>query len=232
MGQPLEDDSTEIQITPSDDHHNSRVEKILSQAVNLNESMLMHESTCPICSSSYRAEAEALYFDNNMDWQGVKELIENNEGRTISKDVVENHIRYHTEKGIRELQKMEYIDRIKRLNTKGCSTLERISLLSSILLERIIDVNSITPDGENTSADIAKIKSSETNKLVNSYNSLLKLQAGILGEMKSSGDVVSIPREAFINLFTEAITRKAQTDRERKIIQDLLDNLQDVILSR
>ena len=37
------------------------IEKAMSQVLNLSEGNIFHETTCLVCSSSYRDEAEKLY---------------------------------------------------------------------------------------------------------------------------------------------------------------------------
>jgi hypothetical protein len=56
------------------------------------------------------------------------------------------------------------------------------------------------------------------------YNNLLKLQASILGEMKNSGELVSIPKDAFVKFFNNAIL-EAKSDVERETIKRIVDTL-------
>jgi len=216
----------EIQVSSGEVIHTS-IERVLSQAVNLSPESVMHEVTCPFCSSPYREEAENAYFAAERSWKECRKILDDKQGVKLSKDVIENHIRFHMGAGIRELQKVEYIDRIKRLSTRSCSTLDRIALCSAIILERILDINSIVPDGDKSPADIAKIKSAETKNLVKAYNDLLKLQASILGEMKTDGEVITLPRKPFIQIFTDAIA-DARTEEAKKLVADLLQKLRSI----
>ena len=222
----IESNVREIQVDSGDVVHTS-IERVLSQAVNLSPENVMHEVTCPFCSSPYREEAENAYFAAERNWKECCKFIENNQGIRLSKDVIENHVRFHMGAGVRELQKVEYIDRIKRLSTRSCSTLDRIALCSAIVLERILDINSIVPDGDKSPADIAKIKSAETKGLVKSYNDLLKLQASILGEMKTDGEVITLPRKPFIQIFTDAIA-DARSEEAKKVVAELLQKLRAI----
>ena len=75
-------------------------------------------------------------------------------------------------------------------------------------------------------ADIEKIKSSETVKLMSTYSNLIKLQATLLGEMKDSGEMISIPSKKFIAVFNTALALEVKTDREREIVTNILKGLQ------
>jgi hypothetical protein len=58
-------------------------------------------------------------------------------------------------------------------------------------------------------------------------NNLLKLQASILGEMKLSGELITIPSSQFVNVFNDALL-DAKTDREKQIIKDILTKLANI----
>ena len=104
------------------------------------------------------------------------------------------------------------------------TTLDKIQLGLAAISERLMGVNSIIPDKEHSRVEVEKIKSVETSRLMTSFNQLLKLQASILGEMKDSGELISIPRQAFVEIFTEAIT-DAKTNEEKIVVQKILDDL-------
>jgi hypothetical protein len=88
-------------------------------------------------------------------------------------------------------------------------------------------VNSITPNGDLSMAEVEKIKSAETARLMMAFNQLLKLQAGIMGEMRSSGELITIPKDNFVSIFKKALI-DAKTDNERKCINKLLSDLADL----
>lgn len=222
----------EIDITPgcskltkvSISSRNEDVDQLLSQAVNLNDSNIYHEPTCSICSSAYREDIEKKYLEKQSFLDAVK-IFKEKTGQDIGENVVENHVSHHMTRGVRELQKVEYLHRIKRLNTPNITTLEKISFAYAIISERILGINSIVPGAEESVAEIEKIKSSETARLMGALNNLLKLQASILGEMKDSGELVYIPANEFVNVFRETL-KAAKTDRERELITNLLDKLE------
>jgi hypothetical protein len=89
----------------------------------------------------------------------------------------------------------------------------------AVITERVIGVNGLAPTEGESLANIEKIKSSETTRLMGAFQSLLKLQAQILGEMKSSGELMTIPQKDFVNIFIHAI-QDAKTDKERETIKN------------
>jgi len=205
-----------------------QIDRLLSQAVNIGNNMILHEPTCMICSSPYREEIEKNYLETNNYSDAIK-LFEEKTGNKISKGVIENHMKFHHDKEMRELQKVEYIDRIKRYSSQNLTTLDRISICFALISERLMGINSVVPSDGESIANIEKMKSSETARLMGVLNNLLKLQAGILGEMKSSGELISIPANDFVQIINKALS-EAQTDRERKLVKGIIDSLD--VLSR
>jgi len=205
-----------------------QIDRLLSQAVNIGNNMVLHEPTCMICSSPYREEIEQKQLEKKSYAETIK-LFEEKTGNKINKGIIENHMKFHHDKEMRELQKIEYIDRIKRHSGQNLTTLDRISICFSIVSERLMGVNSVIPSADESIATIEKMKSSETARLMGVLNNLLKLQAGILGEMKSSGELISIPANDFVQIINKALS-EAQTDRERKLVKGIIDSLD--VLSR
>ena len=89
-------------------------------------------------------------------------------------------------------------------------------------------INSIVPSGEDSAVEVEKIKSAETARLSSSLNSLLKLQAGILGEMKADGDLIYMPTKDFMDIVKEALS-SAKTDREKEIIMTMLTKFEVLV---
>ena len=200
----------------------SDIDNALSQLINLSDNIL-HEPTCLICCNAHREEIEQEWLQSTSH-QKVKKLIKDKSGIALSNDVIDNHMVYHLDRGVKELQKIEYADRIKRLNAANLTTLDRLRLCFSALTERLMNINSITPSGDMSVADVEKIKSAETSRLMASFNQLLKLQASILGEMKNNGEIITIPRQSFMDFFDNAILN-AKNDEEKQIISDILNGL-------
>ena len=208
---------TSISVLPTE------LEKTLSQAINLSPDNTFHEPTCLICSSPYRTEIEEKWVETKSH-ADIKDLLK---GRTLSKistGVIDNHMRFHYERDINQHQMREYVDRIKRYSTSELTTLDRIQFALSALTERIVGINAITPSGDYTAADIEKIKSAELTKLMGAYGKFTKLQADLMGEMKDTGDLISIPKEAFIHFFNKALT-EAKTEDEKEIVNKILTQL-------
>lgn len=199
-----------------------QVDKMLSQAVNLNNESRLHEPTCPICCSPARVEAEDA-------WDGRKtlpiiQLIKERTGAKVSTEVVRHHMKNHMDNGGKEIRKVEFIDRVRRLYGSEGTTLDEIRLCIAVIRDRMMEINSLGPSGDDSEADIQKIKSAETNKLMSTYGNLIKLQATILGEMKDNGEIISIQRDKFITVFNEAFA-EAKTDREREIVSGIINGL-------
>jgi len=203
-----------------------KIDDMLSQVINLNNDNEMHEPTCAICSSAIRKDAEEVW-DHTHKNKDIIKLFEERTGLAISRDVVENHMLNHKSGGIKEIQKVEYIDRIKRLYGKNTTTLDKIDFCLSILTERVMGVNSLVPNSNQSASDIEKIKSSETARLMAQFGNFCKLQATIMGEMKDQGELISIPKDKFVNVFHTAIAN-ANNDRERQLIKDILDGLKNM----
>jgi len=200
-----------------------QVDRLLSQAVNLSDGQVLHEPTCIVCSSPSREDVEQKFLETK-DYKAAIKLFKDNTGQTMNKGVLENHMRFHYDRAIRELQKVEYIDRIKRYSGQNLTTLDRISICFSVITERLMGINSVIPSEEESVAQIEKLKSSETARLMGILNNLLKLQASILGEMKNSGELITIPANDFVQIINEALA-EAQTDRERKLVKGIIDRL-------
>ena len=217
----------EIEVLTEDiaSKRNSNVDMMLAQAINLNNGNALHEPTCSICCSPLRNEAEDTW-EKTRRTAMVVELFLNRGGVEIGNEVVKNHMKHHLDHGIQEIQKVEYVDRIRRLYSQNVTTLDRLDLCIAVVTDRLMQINSLTPSGDKSIADIEKIKSAETVKLMNTYSNLIKLQATLLGEMKDSGEMISIPSKKFVSVFNTALSLEVKTDREREIVMGLLRGLQ------
>jgi len=171
--QDEEDIITSISVLPTE------LEKTLSQAINLTDDNILHEPTCLVCSSPYRTEIEDKW-NETKNYADVKEILKGRSKAKISSEVIDNHMRFHYERGIKELQKREYVDKIKRYSTSELTTLDRIKFALSAITERIVEINAITPSGDYSAADIEKIKSSELTKLMTAYGKFTKMQSDLM----------------------------------------------------
>jgi hypothetical protein len=200
----------------------TEIDKKISQLLNVSGD-IFHEPTCIICSSPYREDIEQKWLETKR-YPDVQTLIKTKMNIDVSKAAIENHMVHHCNQAVKAIQMGEYKDRISRLNSVKLTTLDYVEMCLSALTERLMGVNSITPSGDYSVADIEKIKSAETTKLMASFDRLLKLQASILGEMKTSGELITIPRDAFVAFFTKSVT-EANNDQEREIIKRILTDL-------
>jgi len=207
----------------TDPSFTSDAEKLMGQLVNVNSSNIYHEPTCIVCSCSSREKIEEMHLAKSSREEIIK-YVKDHSGIELSPSIIDNHMLYHYDKGVREHVKTAYIDRIRRLASQETTTLSRIRMSIDALMERIIGINSIVPCGDLNEADVEKIKSQETARLTRTMTQLLQLQANMMGEMTDSGELITIPKKAFVRFFNEAIT-DARTDVEREIINNLLASL-------
>lgn len=221
--EPQEVDNTELIITSC----SSEINKVLESGVNINEDGLFVEPTCSICTSPLRGEAEEVWNSTRMVGK-VQEVFKNKGKKVPSNAVVESHMVNCASRSVSEIQRREYCKRIDRMKKDDLSTLDQISLLTTILTENLLSINSIVPTGTETQAEIRKIKSAETTKLSARLESLCKLRASILGEMLGDGDLIYIPKEEFINIFNRAIVNNQDNPKVQAAIKGLLDELQKV----
>ena len=234
-----EENVTPIDVTPkrqeiekSQSNNTNSLERCLSQIINLNNNNEVHEPTCAICSSACRAELEKMYDPLSKDEKQIKavrDFFYTKTGIKISKGLLDNHVRFHVDNEIKEIQKIEYINRIQRVKNNSMTTMDYLDSAYAIILERIIGINSLPPrSGDLSQADTEKLKSTETAKLVGSIEHLMKLRATIMGEMKTNGEVITLPTGDFVRIFTDAIKNEAKSERERTLIMDILTKLRQI----
>ena len=202
------------------------VETALSQLININEENIVHEPTCLICANPHRKELEEKWFQagGNKKHSDIHDILTSKSNVKVSDGIIDNHMTYHANGTVKELQKIEYLDKIKRISNIDLTTLDRIGLAFSVLTERLSSINSLTADGETSNVEVEKIKTSETVKLMNSLNQFLKLQATLLGELKNTGELIMLPRDPFINIFNQTIAL-ANTQEEKRLIGKLMNDL-------
>ena len=213
---------TMIPIQSGTDTSSDAIDKVLAQANNLSGNIL-HEPTCVICSNPHREEIEQKWIETKKH-ADVKKLIKGRSDIEVTNGIIDNHMLYHNGREVREHVKQEYRELIRRLNSVELTTLDRIRLGLSAVTERLIGINSLVPDTNNSVVDIEQIKSVETARLMSNFNQLIKLNATIMGEMHKKGEIISIPREAFISFYND-ILAEAITDEEKKVIRKVLDGL-------
>jgi hypothetical protein len=198
---------------------------ILSQLVNLGGNDIYHEPTCCICSSPYRKAVEEKWFETK-SYDDVRGILKNSKIKNISDDIIKNHIQYHFEKGIVEIKKKEYVERIKRLQGQNTlSSLDRINFALSVISERLVSLNALVPTDDFPIAEVEKIKTGETKKLMDTYSKYLKMQADLMGEMQNAGEMIQIPQKLFIEFFNDLLSKSETTDLEKEIILKIVSGL-------
>lgn len=221
---PPKEENAKIEI-PNSGSADS-IEFALSQLINLNPENILHEPTCMICSDPNRTEIEKKWNETKKH-ADVIALFKTKSSANISNDVIDNHMSFHYDRGVKQMQIMEYINRIKRLSNIELTTLDRISLALAIIDDRLADINSITPNSNISAAEVSEIKSAETTKLMSAYNNFLKLKIGITGEMAKNGELIIIPKQSFIDVFNLAIV-EAQTAEAKSVLKKVLTSLFDI----
>jgi len=200
---------------------------VLSQLISMSEERVVHEPTCRICRHQDRKEFEEAWINTKQE-KAVNDLAEQKGEKKFASSTIQNHMLYHFDRGVHELRKIEYIATIDRINqTNSLTTLDHIRTCESVILERIVGINSLVPDQDTSAIEVEKIKSAESTKLLNALNQVLKLRATILGEMKKGGELLTVPYREFIAIFNEALT-KAENDGQKKAINDLLTKLREI----
>lgn len=199
-------------------------EKLLKQVVNINSKKVFLEPSCPICISHKREEIDNKIIENPYKLQDIQSFISQNFNIDISADLIQNHYENHYSRRLKEINKSEYVAKIGRM-TASATTMESLELLGNILLERLVEANSI-PSSAGDLIDVEETKTKQTSTLMNQYKWVLTMKANLLGEMKVSGEVISIPKDAFVDIFKKAALEVSKTDGERKIVKFISDSMQ------
>lgn len=202
--------------------------KLLQRTLNLTDDNIYHEPTCPICNSPHRKEIENLYAKSPGDYAPIEAYVltldpEETKNK-INNSVIENHIKNHHQMAVAEIRKKEFVNRIKRLDSGAVSTLEKLSMTVNMLFDRLATVNSLSPTSDLSLAEVEKIKSGETAKLGAAIAALLKQQSVLTGELKETGDLITIPKQEFMRIFQE-IARMAKTENEQKLVRKFFQSL-------
>lgn len=206
----------------------SALASILSNVVNISESGLYHEPSCPVCSSQNRENAEDAW--RKLDSLATDRLDKmvayfRNFNEGFSRDAVQNHFRSHIDKGEVELRKSEYIARLANLSGAGMATIDHVKLAMAAVMECLTSAGTIVADRNTSNAKALEVKSKMVTSLVKTWTDLLSLQAKMLGEMLEDGELVTIPRNAFIKVFDDAL-KAAKTKEDAALISSILNGLE------
>lgn len=206
--------------------YDSETARLIEQTVNLSSGNIYCEPTCPVCTSPCREEVEQCLLEHKDYKRGI-DLFQQRTGKDVSRPILENHLKNHASRGIKEVHKAEFVKKINRMAGKNLSTLSQIEFMCNFLINQAVEIGSLSPNGTDSVLAVEKVKSQEGAKLMTALNNVLKLRAQIMGEMKSSGELVTIPTDAFKRIFQDAIL-SAKTDGERDLIRNILLKLNSV----
>jgi hypothetical protein len=147
-------------------------------------------------------------------------------GEKYTIPVIKHHMEHHLGSSGEELRKREYIHRISLLNSSGLSTLDKLEMTLTALNERLVSINALE-DPEVPAATVEKLKTDSTCKITATMEKLLRFRADMLGEMKAHGEVFTIAKSAYINLF-ESLMGECSTENEKAFVNRIFSKLQSI----
>ena len=208
----------------------SKMRDFFGAVIKLSENGTYHEPSCPLCSSKFRLEAEAIFlntpqYDNNK-FKAAKDFLDS-KGECFSLDLIKNHFNNHINQGENQLRKIEYINTIDNIASVKMSTLEEIDFVVATLKDRLFESSKIVQDSKTSKIEAESVRANIVSQISKSISSFMKLRAELLGEMEKRGDVIVISREKFkqvINGFLD----NTKTEDEKVLIVSLLKALSKV----
>ena len=202
-----------------------KASKLLDRTLSITDDGIYHEVTCPICTCKYKKESESIFEKNPGNYQPVFDFFAGKDPtefkKPITLEVIENHMVNHYSMIVNEIRKKEYVNKINRLASEGVSSIDKVGMVVNMMVERLVGVNSLGPSSTLSLEEVEKIKSAETAKLAGQFGSLMKLHAELKGELKESGDLITIPRSEFHRIFESAI-KEATTPVEKRIVKKIM----------
>jgi len=208
--------SAEVKTLVSDDR---ALERFLTAQVSLNNEGFYFEANCTLCSSHSRQEAEEKWLKAR-DADEIRDFLKT-KGEPTPLTVIKNHMEFHIDQAYVELRKREYIHKIITLTHMNLDTLGRVELALSSISERLLAANA-AEDPTMSPAELEKMRSEATCKLITTMTKLLELRANLMGEMKNSGDLLTIRQEDFANIFSEVL-QEFKTEEVRRAINKILE---------
>lgn len=208
--------SVEVKNVVSDDR---ALERFLTAQVSLNDLGVYSEENCTLCSSRSRQEAEEKWLVSR-DAAEIREFLRS-EGESMPITVIKNHMEYHVDQSFVELRKREYISKLIMLTRLNLDTLGRVDMALSSISERLLSANAAEDPGLSP-AELEKMRADATCKLIQAMTKLLELRANLMGEMKDSGDLLSIKQEDFANIFSEVL-QEFTSEEVRRAINRILE---------
>lgn len=203
---------------------NADLGEFLGRMVNLNNTGVFHEPKCPICRSPDRQQAEQDWLASRNAEQIRQFFID--KGQTFTIPVVKNHMESHLDQSQVELRKREYIDRVLALSKNPVTTLDRLEVALAAVQERLVAASALEDPGAAASV-VEKIKSDSTCKLTSTMSVLLKFRAEMLGELRQNGEVFTVNKQVFIQLFAKLLS-ECVTDEEKLVVNKVFGELQKI----
>lgn len=206
----------------------SQFRDMASSLIKINNDGIFVETSCPICLSKFRTEAEAIFlgvpqYDHEKKYKVTKDFLDS-KGEKFAIDIIKNHCNSHLNQAENQLRKSEYINTISNICSTKTNTIDEVDLVIACLKERLVETAKLVPGAKGSLIEVETTKSNIVSQISKSFATLLKLRAEILGELKENGEVVVIQRGRFKQAINNALS-KAKTEDEKKLIIDLLKDI-------
>jgi len=204
---------------------------VFAAIINVSKGGVYHEPSCLFCCSKHRDNAEKMYKQYDLAVKDKSDRLRSyflTLGEDMSLDVIRNHTRGHMDKGELELRKVEYLSKISNLSMVSITTIGQVDAGLAVLWECIAASGTIASDGKSLSNSKAiEMRAGIISKLVRTWVDLLNLRSKILGEMKNSGEMMSIPVAAFSD-FMSKLLMGAKNNEEKETIFKVMEGIKEL----
>lgn len=207
----------------------SSLRAIFAPILCIDEKNMYVESSCVICASKHRIDAETLYkgFDQYVPSQDRERSVKNffeGKGEYITIDAIRNHMSRHMDRGDREIRKSEYLGKLDSINISKLSSIDIMDRAINVIWERILAQNEMAPDGKYSIVDVMDLMTKNVSSLTGVLLKAMQFRSDLLGEMRKDGSAFVIPKDVFDKVFDTAMD-KAKTKEEREIVAFILKSL-------
>ena len=101
---------SDIVVKMDDGVASEEIVGMLSTIINMGDSQILHEPSCKICNSACRDQVEEVWSQSESmkvseRYAEIQKLYKESTGKTISRGAIKNHVLFHHDKEIREIQK-------------------------------------------------------------------------------------------------------------------------------
>jgi hypothetical protein len=213
-------------ITSAIVNTDNSMNEFMLRMVNLSDTGVFHEPSCPICSSDHRNKAERMWIDTR-NAASIQQFFIDKGKKGLSIPIIKNHMESHLDQSQDEIRRREYLEKLIAINDSGkVSTIDRIDMALTALNERLVAINAVA-DQTKPISEVEKIKSDTTCKITGSMDKLFKLRAEMLGEMKRDGEAFSINKMEFVNMF-KSLLEASPTEEERLVVNKVFNELHKI----